>query len=305
MTPRRQIRAELARRELARRHFRDYLAYVHGPRWVSTAMSRYLADRVQSFLETETGHAYDVLLIETPPQHGKSMTVTESLPAWWLGGNPEKRVILAGYNDELAERFLRRNREKLQRSGQTLFGVDIGSVNRASALELAGHRGGIICRGIRAGITGNPADLILLDDPVKSREEADSPTWRDKIWEEWQNSLKSRLAASAKVIVIMTPWHEDDLAGRILRAEKNVTLLRLPVSAEENDPLGRAPGAPLCPELGKDARWLRDFRESYLSDPGGGARAWQALYQCAPRREEGNLVLIRPRSASFPRRSSA
>ena len=256
-------------------------------------MSRFLADRAQAFLETDTGHAYDILVIETPPQHGKSMTVTESLPAWWLGGNPEKRVILAGYNDELAERFLRRNREKLQRSGQTLFGVDIDSVNRASALELAGHRGGIICRGIRAGITGNPADLILLDDPVKSREEADSPTWRDKIWEEWQNSLKSRLAASAKVIVIMTPWHEDDLAGRILRTEKNVTLLRLPVSAEENDPLGRAPGAPLCPELGKDARWLRDFRESYLSDPGGGARAWQALYQCAPRREEGNLVLRR------------
>ena len=290
---RRLIRAELARRELARRRFRDYLPYVHGPLWISTAMSRCLADRVQTFLETETGHAYDVLLIETPPQHGKSMTVTETLPSWWLGRHPEQRVILAGYNDELSERFLRRNREKLQRCGEQLFGVTIGSVNRASALELQGHRGGMICRGIRAGITGNPAELILLDDPVKSREEADSPVWREKVWEEWQNSLKSRLAASGKVIVIMTPWHEDDLAGRILRREKNVTLLRLPVAAEENDPLGRAPGEALCPELGKDRRWLRDFRASYLADPGGGARAWQALYQCSPRREAGNLVLRR------------
>ncbi|MBQ3263136.1 MAG: phage terminase large subunit [Oscillospiraceae bacterium] len=286
----RMVRAELARRELARRHFRDYLRYVHGAAWIETAMSRYLADRVQAFLEADTGHTFDVLLIETPPQHGKSMTVTEALPSWRLGADPDARIILAAYNDELAERFLRRNREKLQRFGDTLFGVSVGGLNRASALELHGHRGGMIARGVRSGITGNPADLILIDDPVKSREEADSDVWRAKVWEEWQNSLKTRLAAGAKVIVIMTPWHEDDLAGRLLRAEKNVTLLRLPVAAEEKDPLGRKPGAALCPELGKGDRWLRDFRRSYVSDPRGGARAWAALYQCAPRVEDGNLI---------------
>ena len=290
MTDGRMIRAELARRELARRLFREYLRYVHGAAWIETAMSRYLADRVQTFLEADTGHAFDVLLIETPPQHGKSMTVTEALPSWQLGRHPESRIILAAYNDELAERFLRRNREKLLRCGETLFGVTPGGVNRASAFELAGCRGGMIARGVRSGVTGNPADLILIDDPVKSREEADSETWRAKVWEEWQNSLKSRLAAGAKVIVIMTPWHEDDLAGRLLRSEQNVTLLRLPVAAEAGDPLGRRPGAALCPELGKDDRWLRDFRRSYVSDPRGGARAWAALYQCAPRVEEGNLV---------------
>ena len=219
-----------------------------------------------------------------------SMTVTEALPSWRLGADPDARIILAAYNDELAERFLRRNREKLQRFGDTLFGVSVGGLNRASALELHGHRGGMIARGVRSGITGNPADLILIDDPVKSREEADSDVWRAKVWEEWQNSLKTRLAAGAKVIVIMTPWHEDDLAGRLLRSEKNVTLLRLPVAAEEKDPLGRKPGAALCPELGKGDRWLRDFRRSYVSDPRGGARAWAALYQCSPRVEDGNLV---------------
>ena len=291
MTKRKDAYAELARRELARRHFADYLRYVHGPRWIDTALSRFLAGHVQTFLETDTGHAYDVLVIETPPQHGKSMAVTESLPSWWLGRHPEHRVLLAAYNDELAERFLRRNREKLRQFGPTLFGVSIGSVNRASALELANGRGGVLSRGVRGGITGNPGELVLIDDPVKSREEADSPVWRDKVWDEWQNSVKSRLAAGAKVIVIMTPWHEDDLAGRILRAEQHVTLLRLPVAAEEGDPMGRPVGAPLCPELGKDARWLRDFRASYLRDPRGGARAWTALYQCSPRAEEGNLVL--------------
>ena len=293
MTARDAARAELARRELARRHYRDYLAYAQGRLWIETAMSRFLADRAQAFLETDTGHAYDILVIETPPQHGKSMTVTESLPSWWLGAHPDCRVILAAYNDELAERFLRRNKEKLSRFGPTVFGVSPGGVNRASALELLGFRGGLISRGIRSGITGNPAELVIIDDPVKSREEADSPVWREKVWDEWQNSIKSRLAAGAKVLVIMTPWHEDDLAGRILRTEKHVTLLRLPVEAEKGDPLGRRVGAPLCPELGKDAAWLRDFRESYLADPRGGPRAWTALYQCSPRREEGSLVLRR------------
>ena len=281
---------EMARRELARRNFRDYLAYTHGRSWKRTKLSTFLADQVQAFLESETGRAYDILVLQTPPQHGKSMTVTESLPSWWLGRHPEQRVILAAYNDELAERFLRRNREKVERFGKNLFGVSIGRVNRANALELSGHRGGIISRGIRSGITGNPAELILIDDPIKSREEADSEVWREKLWEEWQNSLKSRLAAGGKVIVILTPWHEDDPAARILKSEPNARLLRIPVEAEPDDPLGRKPGDALCPELGKDNRWLRDFKRGYLSDPRGGARAWTALYQCAPRVEEGSLV---------------
>ena len=89
----------------------------------------------------------------------------------------------------------------------------------------------------------------------------------------------------------MTPWTDDDLAARILNAEKNVELIRLPVEAEENDPLGREAGDALCPELGKDNCWLADFKANYISDPQGGQRAWTALYQCSPRTEEGNLVL--------------
>lgn len=282
--------AELARRELARRDYGAYLALTQGRGWKETALSRYLARAVQTFLEADTGHAYDILLIETPPQHGKSTAVTETLPSWFLGRWPEKRVIVAGYSDEFAERFCRRNREKLQRFGPDLFGVSMGKVNRSTEFELAGHRGRMISRGLLSGITGNPAELLIVDDPIKTRQDADSPVIRDRIWEEWQNSLKSRFAAGAKVIVIMTPWHEDDLAGRLLRQEIHVEQLRLPVEAEADDPLGRAPGAPLCPELGKDAAWLRDFKRAYLDDPKGGARAWAALYQCAPRVEGGNLI---------------
>ena len=281
---------ELARRELARRSFPEYLAYAQRRGWKRTRLSEFLAARVQQFLETETGHAYDVLVIETPPQHGKSMTVTESVPSWYLGKHPERQVIMASYNETFAERFLRRNKEKIRRYGKNLFGIGIGNVDRATEMELDNGVGRIISRGLLSGITGNPANLILIDDPVKNRQEADSPTIRDKIWEEWQNSLKSRLAAGAKVIVIMTPWHEDDLAARILRSEPYAELVRLPVEAEDGDPMGRKTGDPLCPELGKDARWLEEFKRSYLADAKGGARAWSALYQCAPRVEGGNLV---------------
>lgn len=281
-----EIRAELARRELARRSFGAYLHYVQGPLWRRTRLSEFLAGEIQRFLEGEDA----VLVIETPPQHGKSCTVTESLPAWYLGRNPEHRVIVACYDSEFAERFGRRNREKLRAFGPTLFGAGVGSTDRAGELELDNGRGRLLCRGLMAGITGNAAELIVIDDPVKNRQEADSPVYRARLWEEWQNSLKTRLAARGKVILIMTPWHEDDLAARILKNEPGARLLRLPVEAEPGDPLGRVPGEPLCPELGKDAEWLRRFKAGYLADPRGGQRAWTALYQCLPRREEGALI---------------
>ena len=282
--------AELARRELARRYYSEYLAYSYGASWIRTKLSSYLAQRIQNFIETDTGHAYDILIIECPPQHGKSMTVSESLPSWYLGKHPERNIILASYDSDFAERFCRKNKEKIKNVGRHLFGIEIGAVDRAGEFELSNGKGRMISRGIMSGITGNPANLIIIDDPVKNQQEADSPAYRNRVWSEWQASLKSRLAAKGKVVVIMTPWTDDDLAARILRSEKNVQLLRLPVEAEENDPLGREVGQALCPELGKDDQWLADFKASYISDPQGGQRAWTALYQCSPRQEEGNIV---------------
>ena len=282
--------AELARRELARRYYSEYLAYSYGASWIRTRLSSYLAQRIQNFIETDTGHAYDILIIECPPQHGKSMTVSESLPSWYLGKHPERNIILASYDSDFAERFCRKNKEKIKNVGRHLFGIEIGAVDRAGEFELSNGKGRMISRGIMSGITGNPANLIIIDDPVKNQQEADSPAYRNRVWSEWQASLKSRLAAKGKVVVIMTPWTDDDLAARILRSEKNVQLLRLPVEAEENDPLGREVGQALCPELGKDDQWLADFKASYISDPQGGQRAWTALYQCSPRQEEGNIV---------------
>lgn len=284
------LHAEMAQRELARRWYSEYLPFVHGKNWRTTRMSNYLASEVQAFLEADTGNAYDILVIETPPQHGKSMTLTETLPSWALGRWPDWRIILGSYNDESADRFARRNKEKVRAYGSQLFGVQIGRIDRATEFELAGHMGRLISRGIMSGVTGNPANLMIIDDPIKNRAEADSPTYRKKLWDEWQNSFKSRLAAHAKVIVIATPWHEEDMLATLLQTEDNIKLIRLPVEAEENDPLGRAVGDALCPELGKDNTWLQQFKSSYQASASGGQRAWSALYQCSPRVEGGNLV---------------
>ena len=102
--------AELARRE--------YLAYSYGDDWVRTRLSSYLAEKIQNFIETDTGHAYDILIIECPPQHGKSMTVSESLPSWYLGKHPERNIILASYDSDFAEKILPEEQGEDQQCGR-------------------------------------------------------------------------------------------------------------------------------------------------------------------------------------------
>ena len=166
------IKRELARREMARRSYGDYLSYVNGATWRRTRFSDYLASEIQKFVETDTGNAYDILVIESPPQHGKSMTVTESAPSYFLGRHPNWRVILASYNDETAERIARRNKEKITNYGESLFGVKIGDINRATEFELAASGGDIpgrlISRGMLAGITATRQTCFSLTTPLRT-----------------------------------------------------------------------------------------------------------------------------------------
>ena len=278
---------EQIRNEIARRSYVDYVEMVHNGRWVRSKHLEYTCNKIQEFIEAPTKGAFDILILQMPPQHGKSMSTTETLPSWYLGRYPNNRVIQASYNEETAERFCRRNKEKIREYGD-IFSIKIGPIERSTEFELDNNVGRMISRGIMSGITSNPANLIIIDDPIKNRLEADSETFRDRLWEEWQNTIKTRLAAGAKVIVIMTRWHEDDLAGRILHNEKNVTLINLPCEAEENDPLGREIGQALFPEIGKDNKWLQEFKQGYKTSD--GSRAWNALFQGRPTAEEGNLI---------------
>ena len=265
-----------------------YCYFVHKGKWIDTYFHKWLANKVQTFVETYTGNPYDILVISCPPQHGKSLTVTETFPSWYIGKNPDKRCIIACYNDDFAGKFGRRNKAKIDEYGLPLFNIKLKKSSDRD-MEVANHDGSIICRGIMSGITGNSAETIIVDDPIKNRQEADSPTYRERLWEEWQNSIKTRTQAGTKIIIIQTRWHEDDLAGRVIREEKNVEVVNIPVEAEDNDILGRSVGDALCPEIGKDNKWLQAFKESYKTSSDGGTRAWNALYMGRPTSAEGNI----------------
>ena len=280
------IRNEL-QKELCRRVYSDYVEYVHEGRWIKGKAVSYICNKVQEFIEKDTGHAFDILVLSIPPQHGKSMTITETLPSWYLGKFPTKRIIEASYSEDFAQLFGRRNLRKIEQFGKELFNIEKGKIANNTEFELSNGIGGMISRGILSGVTGRPADLMIIDDPVKNRQEADSKTYRDRVWAEWNDSFKSRLSFGAKVIIIQTRWHEDDFAGRIIKNEKHVTVINLKCEADENDPLGRAPGEALCPEIGKGDVWLKDFKSTFTTRE--GSRTWNALYQGSPTPDDGNI----------------
>lgn len=266
------------------------MQYVHPRIYKPNGAAELICRTVQRFLETETGNPYDVLIITCPPQHGKSMNLTETLPSWYLGKHPDNSVIEVSYNDVFAERFGLMNRRKVEEYGRDLFGIKIARDSRKkSDFELADRRGSMRSRGVKAGITGNPCHLMIIDDPIRNREEADSPTMRQKLVAGWTDDMKSRFAAGAKIVLILTRWHEEDLAGYLLANDPYTTVLRLPCECDsENDPLGRAIGQALCPEIGKDDKWLAGFKKSMVRTE--GTRSWNALYQGKPSSEQGNLI---------------
>jgi predicted phage terminase large subunit-like protein len=199
-------------------------------------------------------------------------------------------VIQVSYGDSLAERFGKRNREKITNFGN-IFGVELDPSKKTSKnFMLKDHKGGMISAGVGGGLTGNPAHLLVIDDPIKNRQEADSERSRESLWDEFEHSMLSRLAAGAKVILIMTRWHEDDLAGRILENMPEVTTyVNYECECEsENDPLGRKIGEPLCPEIGKDKAWLESYKKTFTNE--SGMRAWEALFQGHPTIAEGNIL---------------
>lgn len=274
---------------LMRENYATYCYFVHKGEWIDTHFHKLLANKIQTFVETPTGNPYDILVLSCPPQHGKSLTVTETFPSWYVGKYPDRRCIIACYNDDFAGKFGRRNKGKIEEYGQFIFDIKLKKSSDRD-MEISNHNGSIITRGIMSGITGNSGDLIIIDDPIKNRQEADSPTYRERLWEEWMNSIKTRTQANTKIIIIQTRWHEDDLSGRVIENENYVEVLNIPVEAEENDMLGRQVGDALCPEIGKGNEWLQAFKQSYINDAtSGGIRTWNALYMGRPTSAEGNM----------------
>jgi hypothetical protein len=219
------------------------------------------------------------LMVSMPPRHGKSELISRYLPAWYLGTFPDRRVILSSYESDFAASWGRKARELLEQHGLDHFGAKVRSdIAASSRWEIAGHDGGMITAGVGGPITGRGANLLIVDDPIKNAEDAASLTLRDKIYEWWRSTAYTRLEPGASVVLIQTRWHQDDLAGRILAdADQGEAweVISLPAIAEENDPLGRDPGAALWPERFSEEA-LDVIRRSV------GSYFWAAMYQQTP-----------------------
>jgi predicted phage terminase large subunit-like protein len=245
-----------------------------------------LLTQVARYVESGGVEGLGRLMIFMPPRHGKSLTVSRLFPSWFIGRNPDKRMIMASYGTKLANRNSRfvRNLIKDTRYAEFFPGVSLAD-DTASAQEwdIAGREGGAIAAGVGSGITGHGAHLLIIDDPIKSRAEAESETYRTSL-KEWYGDAYTRLEEPGAAVIIMhTRWHEDDLAGHLLAdSADDWRVLSLPAIAGEEDPLGRAPGEALWPErysadkLVKVEETLGDYRFS-------------AEYQQSPKPKSGGL----------------
>ena len=218
----------------------------------------------------------DRLLVAMPPGSAKSTYASVIFPAWLLRQRPRTRIIAACHTEQLAAHFGRQVRALL--AAETEPGESaIARDERAAARFATKAGGGYFGVGVRGPLAGRRADLIVIDDPVKSWAEADSEAARQALWDWFRADLTTRLTPGGRIALVMTRWHEDDLAGRVLAAEDGWRRLILPALAEgTDDPLGRAPDAPLWPKQEDAAALAR--RRAVL-----GPRAWAALYQQRPR----------------------
>lgn len=219
------------------------------------------------------------LMLFVPPRHGKTEMVTVRYPVWRIEHNPTLRVIVGAYNQLLANKFSR----KARRIAAQRF--ELAQDRQAVEDWETPAGGGFRAVGVGAGVTGQGGQLVVIDDPVKNRAEAESEAYREAVWDWYKDDLYTRLEPGAAVILIQTRWHEDDLAGRILGSEdaKSWTVVSLPAEAGDNDPLGRKPGDALCPER-YDKQALAGIHTVL------GSRSYAALYQQSPQPVEGALA---------------
>jgi predicted phage terminase large subunit-like protein len=228
------------------------------------------------------------LIICAPPRHGKSQLVSRHLPAFILGQNPNARIIATSYGADLAS-MMNRDVQRIidSPSYQELFPA-------TKLFEIVGHRGMYRSAGVGGAITGMGGSHILVDDPLKSQKEADSPTFRNTLWDWYKSTLYTRLEKNGSVLVTVTRWHEDDLVGRLLDLARNDpsadqwVVVSLPALAEG----GGAGGAFADPRPLGEPLWPNKYSAVRLAGlkASVGSRAWASLYQQRPAPEDGMII---------------
>lgn len=219
----------------------------------------------------------DRLMINMPPRHGKSELASRRFPAFFLGRHPDRSIIAASYNSDLAADFGRQVRNIVAtKEYGNIFTTKLAEDSRAANRWNTDKGGAYVAAGVGTAITGRGAHVLLIDDPVKDREEADSEVQRNKVWDWYTSTAYTRLAPGGSIIVIQTRWHEDDLSGRLLNEQNKGgdkwDVLDLPAITSD--------GKALWPEFYP----LEALERIRRVQP---ARDWSALYQQRPTPEEG------------------
>jgi hypothetical protein len=259
-------------------------------------ISNALAD-VRAQHDARTSVSGPRLLVEEPPQTGKTVTGVVGAAFWWLVHHPAHRIVIGSYGDALAvDRGV--DIKKLVEEHGDRYGLKLarGSTSKQDWRLTTG--GGVRSVGVGSGIAGYPADIAFIDDPHKSRAEADSIVSRERVWNWYSADITSRLAPGAPVILIMTPWHPDDIAARLITEQGRIEdggrwrVIRMPAFCDDpaRDPLHRQLGDPLPhPKIRPRDReslighWNEKRRTSTVQD-------WSSLYMCDPKPTEGALL---------------
>jgi len=221
------------------------------------------------------------LLLEVPPRHGKSEEASINFPAWFLGRNPSKEIITASYSADLAQDFGSKTRDLTQTEeyGTIFPNLQLKQDSKSKTKWMTEEGGSYTSVGVGGALTGRGANILLIDDPIKNREEADSEVIREKIWEWFRSTAYSRLEPNGAVIIIMQRWHKYDLIGKLReefqhRDDIELKQIRFPAIATEKEE---------SREIG-DALWPTRYDEKALSSIKAtiGEMNWASQYQQIP-----------------------
>jgi len=246
----------------------------YDPNWHHESIAKEL-EHIEKYGDRD----YKILIITLPPRHGKSQECSIDFPAWFLGRNPTKEIIEASYSAELAQDFGSKTREKVNSEEYRLIfpEVQLRPDEQSKAHWRTKQGGGYVAVGVGGPITGRGADILLIDDPIKNREEAESDTYRNKTWDWFTSTAFTRLHPKGVVVLILTRWHLDDLAGRILSNEslaERTKVMKFPAIATK-DGKHRKQGEALWPNR-YSIEALQEIKSTI------GPYDFSALYQCSP-----------------------
>lgn len=269
--------AELLSRRAARSSFHGFCE--RKLRGTGMTMDVHHKVLVEALDQLERGEV-DRLMVMMPPGSAKSTYANVFFSEYFLGRNPTLQIITASNTKELAEEFGRRVRNAASEPDfNMLWGASLSGDNSSAARWSLDKGGQYFAVGVGGAIAGRRGDLAIIDDPVATREDADSERMRQRNWDWYNNDLLTRLKPGGRIVFIMTRWHEDDLAGRILdRDGKRWLVIKIPMEAGEKDILGRQPGERL---------WKSWFTEDMVQQAKCDPRSWISLYQQEPRPADG------------------